>query len=210
MPVLPEVPSMIVPPGSSLPARSASSIIFTAMRSLIELPGLKVSILASTVASTTPCVILLMRTIGVLPIASRMVSQIFFTDQSYFQWSGALPPRAEEPPHRNELADVIRVVIEHEYQLAQIRLARAVRDLREQIHLRVGGQPLQRSQIAAKRRDAGVPRRAIGRRLAARPIMFRPLRLRVLRVAAELEDVELRQSKVLEELPWRIRQPRWL
>ena len=48
MPVLPEVPSMIVPPGSAAPVRSASSIIRTAIRSLIELPGLNVSILAST------------------------------------------------------------------------------------------------------------------------------------------------------------------
>ena len=47
------------------------------MRSLIELPGLKVSTFASTVASITPRVIALMRTIGVLPMASRMVSQIF-------------------------------------------------------------------------------------------------------------------------------------
>ena len=46
MPVLPDVPSMIVPPGFSLAAFSASAIIFTAMRSLIELPGLVVSILA--------------------------------------------------------------------------------------------------------------------------------------------------------------------
>ena len=76
MPVLPDVPSMIVPPGLSRPARSASSIILTAMRSLIELPGLKVSILASTVPLTTPLVMRLMRTIGVSPMASRMVSQI--------------------------------------------------------------------------------------------------------------------------------------
>jgi hypothetical protein len=46
MPVLPDVPSMIVPPGLSFPARSASSIIWIAMRSLIELPGLNVSTLA--------------------------------------------------------------------------------------------------------------------------------------------------------------------
>ena len=70
---------MIVPPGFSSPARSASSIIRTAIRSLIELPGLKVSILASTVASMTPRVMRLMRTIGVSPMASRMVSQIFVT-----------------------------------------------------------------------------------------------------------------------------------
>ena len=38
--------SIIVPPGFSRPARSASSIIVTAMRSLIELPGLKVSTFA--------------------------------------------------------------------------------------------------------------------------------------------------------------------
>jgi hypothetical protein len=41
------------------------------MRSLIEFPGLKVSILASTSASVTPRVIALMRTSGVLPIVSR-------------------------------------------------------------------------------------------------------------------------------------------
>jgi hypothetical protein len=65
IPVLPEVPSMIVPPGLSRPARSASSIMRTAMRSLIELPGLTVSILATTSALTTPRVKALMRTIGV-------------------------------------------------------------------------------------------------------------------------------------------------
>ena len=75
---------MIVPPGLSRPARSASSIIFTAMRSLIELPGLNVSILASTVAADRRrAVMRLMRTIGVSPMASRMVSQIFFTPQGY-------------------------------------------------------------------------------------------------------------------------------
>ena len=79
MPVLPDVPSMIVPPGFSLPERSASSIIWIAMRSLIELPGLKVSTLARTVAFTSPSVIAWMRTSGVSPMASRMVSQIFFT-----------------------------------------------------------------------------------------------------------------------------------
>ena len=78
MPVLPDVPSMIVPPGLSSPLRSASSIMRTAMRSLMEFPGLNVSIFASTVALTMPFVIRLMRTMGVSPIASRMLSQIFF------------------------------------------------------------------------------------------------------------------------------------
>src|SRR4051812_27511674 len=83
MPVLPEVPSMIVPPGFSFPARSASSIIWIAMRSFAELPGLKVSTLAYTVPLITPLVMRLMRTIGVWPTASRMVSQTFFTTQVY-------------------------------------------------------------------------------------------------------------------------------
>ena len=70
---------MIVPPGFSFPARSASSIMRTAIRSLIELPGLNVSIFASTVPFT-PFVTRLRRTIGVWPMTSRMVSAIFFTD----------------------------------------------------------------------------------------------------------------------------------
>src|SRR5688500_11953733 len=75
IPVLPDVPSMIVPPGLSRPAFSASSIMATAMRSLIEFPGLNVSIFANTSASISPRVIAWMRTGGVLPMASRIVSQ---------------------------------------------------------------------------------------------------------------------------------------
>ena len=76
--MLPDVPSIIVPPGFSNPFRSASSIIRTAMRSLIELPGLTVSILAKTVAFTRPFVIRLIRIIGVSPIASRTLLKTLF------------------------------------------------------------------------------------------------------------------------------------
>jgi hypothetical protein len=62
----------------SFPARSASSIIFTAMRSLIELPGLNVSSLTRMSASVTSRVMALMRTIGVCPMTSRMLLAIFF------------------------------------------------------------------------------------------------------------------------------------
>jgi 3-oxoacyl-[acyl-carrier-protein] synthase III len=55
---------------------------------LIELPGLKVSSYASTVAATTPRVMLLMRTIGVPPTASRIVSQIGFNGASAFNYTG--------------------------------------------------------------------------------------------------------------------------
>ena len=67
---------MIVPPGFSLPVRSASSIIFTAMRSLIDPPGFKYSTFTRTVAAI-PSVTLFSLTSGVLPIRSR-------TDLAYF------------------------------------------------------------------------------------------------------------------------------
>ena len=50
IPVFPLVPSMMVPPGFRRPSFSASSIILSAIRSLMEFPGLVVSILAKTVA----------------------------------------------------------------------------------------------------------------------------------------------------------------
>ena len=67
---------MMVPPGFSRPSRSASSIILRAMRSLIELPGLKVSTLASTSAAMIPLGMRCRRTSGVCPMVSRMVLQI--------------------------------------------------------------------------------------------------------------------------------------
>ena len=71
--MLPLVPSMIVPPGLSNPFRSASSIIFTAIRSLMLWPGLNVSIFAYTVAGMSPTT-RWRRTIGVHPMAPRIES----------------------------------------------------------------------------------------------------------------------------------------
>ena len=62
---------MIVPPGFNLPSASASSIMVNAMRSLTELPGLKVSYLARTKQGSSS-VILFTLTNGVLPIVSSM------------------------------------------------------------------------------------------------------------------------------------------
>ena len=73
IPVLPEVPSIMVPPGFNLPSFSASSIIFKAMRSLMELPGLKVSTLAKTKAGMSFTMVFSF-TIGVLPMVPRMFS----------------------------------------------------------------------------------------------------------------------------------------
>src|SRR5215217_6744217 len=71
VPVLPEVGSMIVPPGLSRPSASAASTIFIATRSLIEPPGLKYSTLATT-CGFRPAAIRDSRTSGVSPTVSRM------------------------------------------------------------------------------------------------------------------------------------------
>lgn len=71
IPVLPDVPSMMVPPGFRIPAASASSTIFSEIRSFTEDPGLKYSTFAKKVGDN-PSATAFRRTIGVFPIVSRM------------------------------------------------------------------------------------------------------------------------------------------
>ena len=71
MPVLPEVGSTMVPPGLSAPLFSASSTIASAMRSLMEPPGLARSDLIQTCCFALPNS-RLMRMCGVLPMVWRM------------------------------------------------------------------------------------------------------------------------------------------
>ena len=71
IPVFPEVASIIVPPLFIKPWDSASSIIFKAILSLVECPGLKLSTLANNSASVS--IILLILTSGVLPIVSTIL-----------------------------------------------------------------------------------------------------------------------------------------
>src|SRR3712207_5201644 len=73
VPVLPDVGSMIVPPGLRRPSRSAASTRRIATRSLIEPPGLKYSTLA-TICGTRPAPMRASRTSGVSPTVSRMES----------------------------------------------------------------------------------------------------------------------------------------
>ena len=71
--MLPLVGSMIVPPGLSLPSRSAASTRAIAARSLIEPPGLSASIFATSCGlSDFPR--RERRTSGVSPTASRIES----------------------------------------------------------------------------------------------------------------------------------------
>ena len=76
IPVFPEVPSTIVPPGLSRPSASASSIILSAIRSLTEFPGLKYSTFAKTKASTSFAIELSLIK-GVFPIVSSILFAYF-------------------------------------------------------------------------------------------------------------------------------------
>ncbi len=71
-PVLPAVASMMVPPGFRLPSRSAASIMDSAIRSLIEPPGLRFSSLRNS--RQGPVSKLRTSTIGVLPIMASVPS----------------------------------------------------------------------------------------------------------------------------------------
>ena len=73
MPVFPEVPSITVPPGLMLPSFSAASSIRMPMRSFTLPPGFRYSSFASRIGFS-PRPIRLRRTIGVLPMISRMLS----------------------------------------------------------------------------------------------------------------------------------------
>src|SRR6185295_3061436 len=75
MPVLPAVPSTIVPPGSSSPRFSASRMMYRAARSLTDPPGLRNSALpriSQPVSSEGPR----RRMSGVLPMAPMKPSRI--------------------------------------------------------------------------------------------------------------------------------------
>src|SRR5438309_11426682 len=84
MPVLPEVGSMIVPPGLSFPERSASSIMARPMRSLIDPPGFARSDFIHTSARSPNR--RLIRMCGVLPMVSRTFAAIIAL--ALFCWGG--------------------------------------------------------------------------------------------------------------------------
>ena len=94
--MLPDVGSMIVPPGLSSPSRSAASIMATAGRSLTLPPGLKNSSLRATVARMSWPVVS-SRTRGVLPIRSSSESAIWGRSGSD---AASSPPMVSMPGRR--------------------------------------------------------------------------------------------------------------
>ncbi|MNP41838.1 hypothetical protein D3C76_1355620 [compost metagenome] len=88
MPVLPEVGSTMVMPGLSLPLLSASQIMFAPIRHLTEYPGLRPSILASTV--TPRGAMRLICTSGVLPMECALSAKIRLMAGSFYAPGGKL------------------------------------------------------------------------------------------------------------------------
>ena len=94
-----------------------------------------------------------------------------------------------------------------EQQLPQVRLPGPMRNAREEVHILVQSQRRQRLLVLPEGRDAPGHRACRGPDRFLGPIVLRPARLGVAGVPAEVEDVALRQSQVLQELPERIGQP---
>ena len=92
--MLPDVGSTIVPPGRSLPSRSAASIIARPIRSLTEPPGFRYSSFASRVGATS-APNRSSRTIGVCPTRSSTVGYSGGTGASVLS-----PRRIRESPQR--------------------------------------------------------------------------------------------------------------
>ncbi len=96
MPVLPEVPSTMVDPGPSSPARSAASIIAAAGRSLTLPPGLRISSFATRgQGRSRPR--RSRRTIGVLPTRSRRESATSIFGPRSVSGTTSTPARSGRP-----------------------------------------------------------------------------------------------------------------
>src|SRR3954447_19778696 len=125
VPVLPDVGSMIVPPGLRRPSRSAASTSRMATRSLIEPPGLKYSTLA-TICGVSPAPMRARRTSGVSPTVSRIESLMSASRVARRGSTAAMPATI-----RNEVRCVASAVM-HRIRLCPaddgVRLAFGVHD----------------------------------------------------------------------------------
>jgi len=120
----------------------------------------------------------------------------------------ALCPRSKRAADRDDLAEVIGVVIGDEEKRAEAGLvALARRDQRVEIR-GLARQLLELLAFAREGRNRLVPRGRVRRRGMLGPVVVRPFHLvDVLRVHAEVEDVLLRDAHVLEQLPHGMLEP---
>lgn len=117
-------------------------------------------------------------------------------------------PCVERAPDRHELSDVIRGMIESEENLPQIGLSIAVRDGCLEGDGGIANQGFESVTIALVGTNALVPGvRSRGGSLCG-PVCIRPRRCPVRGIAAEFQNVVLRESEVLDQLPGRMRESR--
>jgi len=101
---------------------------------------------------------------------------------------------------------MIGVVVGEQQRLAQNGLSVAVGNLRIQIGLRAVHEADHFLEVAAERFHGFVPGSRVGRPRRLRPVALRKTRRNVLGVAAEFQDVPLRDSRMLQKLPAGVRQ----
>src|SRR4029077_8382597 len=92
--------------------------------------------------------------------------------------------------------------------MAQNRLAIAVRNFRKQVRARTLHQLTHLVQIVLERLHTFLPFRFARRPRRLWPVAFGKSRRHMFRVAAELQDVPLRDARMLEQLPAGVRQTR--
>jgi hypothetical protein len=110
-------------------------------------------------------------------------------------------PRAQDATYEDRLACVIGAVIRDEQSLGKNGLASAVRNLGIEIRIGIEDQFTHLQEFALNFGDAFVPGFLARRRFGGRPIAGREVWRDVLSVAAEFEDVPLRDADVFEKLP---------
>src|SRR5579862_186211 len=115
-----------------------------------------------------------------------------------------LIPCAQNATQKNQLADMISVVIDGEQRLTENRLPIAVRNFRKEIDSLIIYQIAKRFAIRPKCSSAFLPSLRVRRLRRFRPIATRELGRFVFAVARELEYVPLRDTEMLEHFPWRM------
>jgi hypothetical protein len=113
-------------------------------------------------------------------------------------------PGAERAPNHHQLTEMIGRMIRDEEELAQVGLAVASWNSCEEIYAGVQGQLLQGLAILPGGRHALVPGVCGWWRDALRPVVVGPVELLIGWIPAELENVILGQTDVLQQLPGRV------
>ena len=115
-------------------------------------------------------------------------------------------PGTEQSSHRDELAEVVRVVIGDKKGFTQNRLTLAVRNRLEQVSFRIGNQVLHRLKIGPVRGDRPFPSIRIRRCIALWPVAVGEIRRDMIGVDTETKNIPLRDTHMLKEAPGSVRQ----